>query len=120
MLQYQINNSSLKWSYMFDVLERNAEKLGISDYSLSQTSLEQVCRLLFQLTLYPTGEVLLYGRVQNVFFFGRDASPAFPMKTGARIRGVELGVFMAVGALNPLVIWSPEPPNSPFIIEQRF
>ena len=30
---------------MFDVLERHAEELGISDYSLSQTSLEQVCHL---------------------------------------------------------------------------
>ena len=47
MLQYQINDSSLKWSFMFDVLERNASELGISDYSLSQTSLEQVCHVFF-------------------------------------------------------------------------
>jgi len=42
MLQYQINNSALKWSFMFDTLERNADELEIIDYSLSQTSLEQV------------------------------------------------------------------------------
>ena len=47
MLQYQINDSSLKWSFMFDVLERNASELGISNYSLSQTTLEQVCPIFF-------------------------------------------------------------------------
>ena len=42
LLQYQINNPNLKWSHMFGVLEENVVDLGIVDYSLSQTSLEQV------------------------------------------------------------------------------
>lgn len=42
MLQYQINDPSTPWSYMFGTLEENADRFGITDYSVSQTSLEQV------------------------------------------------------------------------------
>ena len=65
MLQYQINNSALKWSFMFDTLERNADELEIIDYSLSQTSLEQVCSLVpyfFQTNLSSA----LPGQVQRL------------------------------------------------------
>ncbi len=47
MLQYQIVNNDLKWSHMFGLLEDNKESLGIADYTLSQTSLEQVSFDLF-------------------------------------------------------------------------
>ncbi|XP_057304734.1 phospholipid-transporting ATPase ABCA3-like [Hydractinia symbiolongicarpus] len=42
LLQYQIINPDLRWSQMFGTLEEHAEQLGIIDYSVSQTSLEQV------------------------------------------------------------------------------
>jgi len=42
LLQYQIINNELRWSQMFGTLEENASSLGIIDYSVSQTSLEQV------------------------------------------------------------------------------
>ena len=42
MLQYQVVNPELKWSYMFGTLEDNAANMNITDYSLSQTTLEQV------------------------------------------------------------------------------
>jgi len=41
-LQYQIIQQDLKLSKLFGVLEENQESLGIIDYSVSQTSLEQV------------------------------------------------------------------------------
>eukprot|EP00795_Rhopilema_esculentum_P013264 gene13264-4097_t len=42
MLEYQILNPDISLSYMFGILEDNAADLGIIDYSLSQTTLEQV------------------------------------------------------------------------------
>ncbi|XP_047137876.1 phospholipid-transporting ATPase ABCA3 isoform X1 [Hydra vulgaris] len=42
LLQYQILNSDIRWSQMFGTLEENSARLGIIDYSVSQTSLEQV------------------------------------------------------------------------------
>ena len=42
MLHYQIMDQSLTWSRMFGLLEGNAAQLDIVDYSLSQTTLEQV------------------------------------------------------------------------------
>lgn len=42
MLAYHIPQTSLKWSQMFGIMEDNKEALDIQDYSLGQTSLEQV------------------------------------------------------------------------------
>ena len=42
MLTYQIVSENLKWSYIFGTLEKSKERLGIVDYSVSQTTLEQV------------------------------------------------------------------------------
>lgn len=42
MLSYHINNSDLRWSHMFGLMEANKDKLNIEDYSLGQNSLEQV------------------------------------------------------------------------------
>ncbi|XP_072051924.1 LOW QUALITY PROTEIN: phospholipid-transporting ATPase ABCA3-like [Amphiura filiformis] len=42
MLHYHVSNESLSWSYIFGTLEDNRETLKITDYSVSQTSLEQV------------------------------------------------------------------------------
>ena len=41
-LQYQIVQNDVKLSHMFGVLEDKRTELGIIDYSVSQTSLEQV------------------------------------------------------------------------------
>ena len=41
-LHYQIVNADIKLSQMFGALEDNRSELGIIDYSVSQTSLEQV------------------------------------------------------------------------------
>ena len=42
LLQYQILNPEVRWSQMFGTLEENSARLGIVDYSVSQTTLEQV------------------------------------------------------------------------------
>ncbi|KAM7427451.1 hypothetical protein ABFA07_021424 [Porites harrisoni] len=42
ILHYQIVNEALSWSYIFGQLERNRHALNIVDYSISQTTLEQV------------------------------------------------------------------------------
>lgn len=42
MLSYHIQQTDLKWSHMFGLLEENRTDLFIEDYSLGQTSLEQV------------------------------------------------------------------------------
>lgn len=42
MLTYHIPQSNLRWSEMFGLMEDNKGKLSIEDYSLGQTSLEQV------------------------------------------------------------------------------
>jgi len=42
MLTYQVVNDDLTWSQIFGHLEKNREGLNIIDYSVSQTTLEQV------------------------------------------------------------------------------
>lgn len=42
-LTYYINNTKLKWSTMFGIMERGKEELlSIENYSLTQTTLEQI------------------------------------------------------------------------------
>ena len=41
-LMYQLPRSNLSWSQIFQQIENNKERLGIIDYSVSQTTLEQV------------------------------------------------------------------------------
>ncbi|XP_077982530.1 phospholipid-transporting ATPase ABCA3-like [Glandiceps talaboti] len=42
MLQYHIENKDLKWSYIFGEIEDHKDELQLIDYSVGQTSLEQV------------------------------------------------------------------------------
>lgn len=42
LLTFYISKSDLKWSTMFRLMEEAKDKFDIEDYSLSQTSLEQV------------------------------------------------------------------------------
>ncbi|XP_059176012.1 phospholipid-transporting ATPase ABCA3-like [Physella acuta] len=42
MINYHITDTQLTWSQMFGEMERARERLGIEDYLVSQTSLEQV------------------------------------------------------------------------------
>ncbi|XP_077983290.1 phospholipid-transporting ATPase ABCA3-like [Glandiceps talaboti] len=42
MLHYQIDDNTLTWSYIFGQIEGNKEQLQLIDYSVSQTSLDQV------------------------------------------------------------------------------
>lgn len=42
ILTYHIATANIKWSQMFGLMEDAKARLGISDYSLGQTSLEQV------------------------------------------------------------------------------
>lgn len=42
MLSYHVQQTDLKWSEMFGLMEDNRLALQIVDYSLGQTSLEQV------------------------------------------------------------------------------
>ena len=39
---YQLPSADLTWASVFRKLESNKERLGITDYSVSQTTLEQV------------------------------------------------------------------------------
>ena len=39
---YQLGNKSLRWATVFREMERNRDRLGVTDYSVSQTTLEQV------------------------------------------------------------------------------
>lgn len=41
-LSYHIPRSDLTWSAMFGIMEASKELLGIEEYSLGQTTLEQV------------------------------------------------------------------------------
>ncbi len=41
-MTYQLPGGGLSWSSVFRQLESNKERLGIIDYSVSQTTLEQV------------------------------------------------------------------------------
>ena len=42
VLHFQVETEGLSWSYIFGQLERNRAALNIIDYSVSQTTLEQV------------------------------------------------------------------------------
>nr|XP_054748655.1 phospholipid-transporting ATPase ABCA3-like [Lytechinus pictus] len=42
MVHYQVDNGNTNWAFIFGLLEENKERLGIVDYSVSQTTLEQV------------------------------------------------------------------------------
>ena len=54
-VQFRINSEGVTWSMIFKVLEENRADLGIVDYQLSQTSLEQVitafCCIVLSLSL---------------------------------------------------------------------
>ena len=45
-VMYQIPSTNLSWSSIFRQMESNKEHLGIVDYSVSQTTLEQVWIIL--------------------------------------------------------------------------
>ncbi|XP_030830907.1 ATP-binding cassette transporter subfamily A isoform X1 [Strongylocentrotus purpuratus] len=42
LVHYQVDSGTTNWSFIFGLLEENKERLGIVDYSVSQTTLEQV------------------------------------------------------------------------------
>lgn len=47
---YQLPSNSVTWGSVFRDIEENKERLGIVDYSISQTTLEQVCYSKWQCT----------------------------------------------------------------------
>ena len=44
-VSYQLSGGNLSWSSTFREIESNKERLGIVDYSVSQTTLDQVRKL---------------------------------------------------------------------------
>ena len=42
LINFQINNTSIRWSQIFGTIEREKQKLNIEDYSVGQTTLEQI------------------------------------------------------------------------------
>lgn len=42
LLNYQVYNPGVKWSYIFRTIEGSKDRLQIEDYSVSQTTLEQL------------------------------------------------------------------------------
>ena len=64
MLHYHITDTSIKWSELFSVMERAKEKFELDDYSLSQTTLEQVFITFAQAQVPPMErQVTCWGRV---------------------------------------------------------
>ena len=53
-LHYHITDASVRWSQLFAVMERAKEKLQLDDYSLSQTTLEQLFISFAQAQIPPT------------------------------------------------------------------
>lgn len=49
VLQYQLPSHACSLAYVFDVLANNYEELGVSDYSVSQTTLDQVRHIYMHL-----------------------------------------------------------------------
>ena len=49
-MAYQLPSSSVTWGSVFQDIEGNKERLGIVDYSISQTTLEQVRHSKWQCT----------------------------------------------------------------------
>ncbi len=41
-MTYRIADVNISWSSLFDIVEENKAALGIVDYSVSQTTLDQV------------------------------------------------------------------------------
>ena len=58
---YQLPNDGVTWSSVFKQLENNRERLGIINYSVSQTTLEQVsCSIPHAVIhLYPHSDSLM-------------------------------------------------------------
>lgn len=64
MLEYQLHNESTSLPLVFGELERNREALNIEEYSVSQTTLDQVIKILentqiFFLTGFPVATLVL-------------------------------------------------------------
>ena len=65
MLEYQLHNESTSLSLVFGELERNREALNIEEYSVSQTTLDQVIKIflentqIFFLTGFPVATFVL-------------------------------------------------------------
>ena len=77
-MHYQIVNEALSWSYIFGQLERNRSALNIVDYSISQTTLEQV-KLLSSFLRSKSGTL-----VRALAFYvqcgpGFPGTPVFPL-----------------------------------------
>lgn len=45
-MTYQLPSAGVTWSTVFRKLEGNKERLGIVDYSVSQTTLDQVSEIV--------------------------------------------------------------------------
>lgn len=56
-MAYQIPSREVTWSSVFRQLERHKEELGIIDYSISQTTLEQVSIIMRDINSYMFYEV---------------------------------------------------------------
>ena len=46
-VHYQIDSTNVSWAHVFKILEDNKTKYNIEDYSIGQTSLEQVKIIYF-------------------------------------------------------------------------
>ena len=53
VLHFQVETEGLSWSYIFGHLERSRTALNIVDYSVSQTTLEQVNTGSISIRWYP-------------------------------------------------------------------
>ena len=57
---YHLPSADLTWSSVFRQLENNKERLGIIDYSVSQTTLEQVrlkCYIMYKVCIILMGNI---------------------------------------------------------------
>ena len=68
---YQLCNENLRWATVFREMEEHRDGLGIEDYSVSQTTLEQVSLLGASYTLYIVVRKCAYSliRVEHLCHF---------------------------------------------------
>ncbi|XP_033114079.1 ATP-binding cassette sub-family A member 3-like [Anneissia japonica] len=113
VLQYQVENSNLSWSYIFGTLENNKQMLKIEDYSVSQTTLEQVFINFAKEQHDETGHARRMSKKNKTEYIERPATGASLGRNSLRrsLRGVQSPTPQSPTQQSPtLVSENPPPP----------
>jgi len=77
LLTYCITDPKLSWSTMFGMMERAKHQLNIEDYSLGQTSLEQVSS--FMILCFRFAVSYLIRKLTHLFFMNTVRNIFIPL-----------------------------------------